>query len=119
MIRLIRGLLHDQGFTIVGARNKLQEATQAERDRRRSGEVRLDAMAVSEGGHSVFDVLLDPADFSDFSDFPDFYDSEKLATHGMINKKVEAGAGAGAEVEHLQAVRQELNQIRDLLNTGL
>ena len=109
MIRLIRGLLHDQGFTIVGARNKLHEAMQAERDRRRSGDVTLDAMAVSEGGHSVCDVLLDPADFSDF------YGSEKLATHGIINKKAEAGA----EVEHLQAVRQELNQIRDLLSTGL
>ena len=111
MIRLIRGLLHDQGFTIVGARNKLHETMQAERDRRRSGDVTLDAMAVSESGRSVFDVLLDPADFSDFHDF------EKSAIHGMINKKAEAGAGA--EVEHLQAVRRELNQIRDLLNTGV
>jgi DNA-binding transcriptional MerR regulator len=31
MIRRIRDLLYDQGFTIVGARNKMQEITQARR----------------------------------------------------------------------------------------
>jgi DNA-binding transcriptional MerR regulator len=31
MIRRIRGLLYDQGFTISGARNKLQELVQTER----------------------------------------------------------------------------------------
>ena len=36
MIRRIRGLLYDQGFTISGARNKLQELVQSERDSRRS-----------------------------------------------------------------------------------
>lgn len=35
MIRRIRELLYDQGFTISGARNKLQELVQAERDQRR------------------------------------------------------------------------------------
>lgn len=34
MIRRIRELLYDQGFTISGARNKLQELVQAERDKR-------------------------------------------------------------------------------------
>src|SRR6476620_9633183 len=41
MIRRIRDLLYDQGFTISGARNKLQEIVQAERDRRKAGEVPL------------------------------------------------------------------------------
>jgi DNA-binding transcriptional MerR regulator len=36
MIRRIRELLYDQGFTISGARNKLQELVQSERERRRS-----------------------------------------------------------------------------------
>ena len=36
MIRRIRELLYDQGFTISGARNKLLELVQAERDKRRS-----------------------------------------------------------------------------------
>ena len=35
MIRRIRDLLYDQGFTISGARNKLQEMVQVERDKRR------------------------------------------------------------------------------------
>ena len=36
MIRRIRDLLYDQGFTISGARNKLQELAQSERERRRA-----------------------------------------------------------------------------------
>lgn len=35
MIRRIRELLYEQGFTISGARNKLQELAQNERDKRR------------------------------------------------------------------------------------
>jgi DNA-binding transcriptional MerR regulator len=35
MIRRIRDLLYDQGFTISGARNRLQELVQVERDQRR------------------------------------------------------------------------------------
>ena len=38
MIRRIRDLLYDQGFTISGARNKLQELVQIERGRRKAGE---------------------------------------------------------------------------------
>lgn len=38
MIRRIRELLYDQGFTISGARNKLQEMAAAEREHRRHGE---------------------------------------------------------------------------------
>jgi DNA-binding transcriptional MerR regulator len=41
MIRRIRDLLYEQGFTIIGARNKLQELVQHERDKKRSGEVML------------------------------------------------------------------------------
>ena len=35
MIRRIRELLYEQGFTISGARNKLQELAQSEREKRR------------------------------------------------------------------------------------
>ena len=38
MIRRIRELLYEQGFTISGARNKLQELVQTERDKKRAGE---------------------------------------------------------------------------------
>ena len=37
MIRRIRDLLYDQGFTISGARNKMQELLQAERELKRLG----------------------------------------------------------------------------------
>ena len=72
VIRRIRDLLYDQGFTIIGARNKLQEAVQSERERRRDGEVMLEGMDVFEGGDSVFDPLLEA------TDFPDFQDSETV-----------------------------------------
>ena len=48
MIRRIRELLYDQGFTISGARNKIQELLQAERDKRRNGEQALDGVEVIE-----------------------------------------------------------------------
>lgn len=38
MIRRIRELLYEQGFTISGARNKLQELAQNEREKRRGGD---------------------------------------------------------------------------------
>src|SRR2546423_6648859 len=44
MIRRIRDLLYDQGFTVSGARNKLQELVQGERDKHRNGEVLLDGL---------------------------------------------------------------------------
>ncbi|WP_374523306.1 MerR family transcriptional regulator [Hydrogenophaga sp.] len=52
MIRRIRELLYEQGFTISGARNKLQEIAQAERDRRRvdDGEVVEEAVIESAEG---------------------------------------------------------------------
>ncbi len=42
MIRRIRDLLYDQGFTISGARNKLQELVQSDRERQRAGELPLE-----------------------------------------------------------------------------
>jgi DNA-binding transcriptional MerR regulator len=59
MIRRIRDLLYDQGFTISGARNKMQELLQSERDKKRNGEVMLDGVEVLE---------VDDADLDDFED---------------------------------------------------
>ena len=54
MIRRIRDLLYDQGFTISGARNKLQELVQGERDKRRveDGDVEFD----TNGANTPFDM---------------------------------------------------------------
>ena len=57
MIRRIRDLLYDQGFTISGARNKLQEIVQEERDRRRAGEVMLEGIEVLELDGADFDSI--------------------------------------------------------------
>ena len=87
MIRRIRDLLYDQGFTISGARNKMQELLQNERDKKRNGEVMLDGVEVLE---------IDDADMDDFDDSqsPDL---------------TEKGAA------HLLYVRRELFEIRELL----
>jgi len=91
MIRRIRDLLYDQGFTISGARNKLQEIVQGERDRRRNGEVMLEGVEVIE----VEDSTLD----SGFSD-------------SMLMD------GGDEMTQKLQLLRRELFEIRDLLNAA-
>jgi hypothetical protein len=49
MIRRIRDLLYDQGFTISGARNRLQELVQTDRQLRRdASEVAEQSVAPSE-----------------------------------------------------------------------
>ena len=88
MIRRIRDLLYDQGFTISGARNKLQEIVQGERDKRRAGEVMLDGVEVIEVEESSFGE-------SQFEDAP-------VEERDLISHK-------------LQLLRRELFEIRDLL----
>ncbi|MFZ3220825.1 MAG: MerR family transcriptional regulator [Rhodoferax sp.] len=87
MIRRIRDLLYDQGFTISGARNKMQELLQSERDKKRNGEVMLDGVDVLE---------VDDADLDDFEDSHAFELSEAGSTQ-------------------LMQVRRELFEIRELL----
>jgi DNA-binding transcriptional MerR regulator len=91
MIRRIRELLYDQGFTISGARNKMQEILQAERDKKSNGEVLLDGVEVIE--------------FSD-SDLKPFEDSLLDASSDDIT-------------DHLRFIRRELYEIRELLSLGI
>jgi DNA-binding transcriptional MerR regulator len=90
MIRRIRDLLYDQGFTISGARNKLQEIVQVERDKRRAGEVMLEGVEVIEVEESSFSE-------SQFEDVPP---EERDAI-----------------AYKLQMLRRELYEIRDLLSS--
>ena len=90
MIRRIRDLLYDQGFTISGARNKLQEIVQVERDKRRAGEVMLEGVEVIEVEESSFGE-------SQFEDVPP---EERDAI-----------------AYKLQMLRRELYEIRDLLSS--
>lgn len=99
MIRRIRDLLYDQGFTISGARNKLQESVQIERDKRRNDVVVLEGADALEAGDSVID------DFEDSA--ADFEDSQPQPTETP---------GASIAQQRLQLVRRELFEIRDLLS---
>ena len=102
MIRKIRDLLYDQGFTISGARNKLHEIVQTEGDKQRNGEVMLDGIDVLEGGDSTL---------GDFPDSADFEDSEPSNdAHDLPNGR--------AAQQRLQLVRRELFEIRDLLSAA-
>ena len=89
MIRKIRDLLYDQGFTISGARNKLQEIVQAERDKRRS-----------EDGEAIEVIELD----------------EMLQGGGVVARFIEADDPEFRESGSLlHDVRRELLEIRELL----
>ena len=52
MIRKIRDLLYEQGFTISGARNKMQEIQESEREKKRQIDGRMEGAAagLEEGG---------------------------------------------------------------------
>lgn len=88
MIRRIRDLLYDQGFTISGARNKMQEILQAEREKKRNGEVLLEGVEVIET--------------SDF-EMNDFEAGQSDASPNSVS-------------DRFQLVRRELFEIRDLLS---
>jgi DNA-binding transcriptional MerR regulator len=102
MARRIRDLLYDQGFTISGARNKLQEAAHSELDKRRNGGVMLNGVDLLEITDALFDEQHSAADLADLQD--------------------SAGSDPARDVrslfeqsQQLQSVRRELSEIRDLL----
>jgi DNA-binding transcriptional MerR regulator len=94
MIRRIRDLLYEQGFTISGARNKLHELIQAEREKRKAGEVMLEGI----------------------DDMPDPTDSEFPVDEAENDDDVIA---LDARDDHnavpLRQLRRELFEIRELL----
>lgn len=90
MIRRIRELLYDQGFTISGARNKLQEMVQAEREKRR----------------------VDGDGFEDSIG----YEAEVDGEEDVIDDPV-AEAVPLVSLSALVGVRRELLEIRELLST--
>ena len=89
MIRRIRDLLYEQGFTISGARNKLQELVQQDRDKKRAGEVMLQGLDDLEDNLSLDETRSE--------------DNWQLTSDDNDSNK-------------LQLLRRELFEIRDLLN---
>jgi DNA-binding transcriptional MerR regulator len=56
MIRKIRDLLYDQGFTISGARNKLQEMSHLSRDQKHEVETDLSSVLTSEASVDLLNL---------------------------------------------------------------
>ena len=99
MIRRIRDLLYEQGFTISGARNKMQELAQSQKGYRKEQLAAVDA-----------DI-----------DFPEDLDldAEVLEEESASPKlAVESAQRAGAlqATSSLPSLRRELMDIRDLLS---
>lgn len=90
MIRRIRELLYDQGFTISGARNKLQELVQAEREKRR----------------------FDDEEAIEVIDLDAVLQADAVADEPVVTAPVVNGSGSML----LGGVRRELLEIRELLS---
>lgn len=103
MIRKIRDLLYDQGFTIGGARNKLHDLVQLESEKKRNGEVMYEDI----------DVTFDDAHHSEFAESSSFGDSDFIGELAEAHTDSEVNLQA---VQRLQQVRRELFEIRDLLS---
>ena len=95
MIRRIRDLLYDQGFTISGARNKLQEIAQSGREKRRLSEVMPDSVALLDDEGQCPDELDDAAGEDD-----------------MLSEGASLESSA---LQRLDWVKRELHEIRVLL----
>ena len=97
LIRRIRDLLYDQGFTISGARNQLLDVVQSERLQRSNSEDSLGGFELVDAQDSVRD------------DFPDTTNFEDSASAQADSPQ------AGTAQRRLELMRQELCEIRDLL----
>ena len=102
MVRRIRDLLYDQGFTISGARNRLQELAH-------SGKAGAEQLAVGDAGAMEF------AD-GDEGDFAD--STSATAKSDVSTTAVASSVDAASRIAPLsiQAVRKELQEIRALLS---
>lgn len=87
MVRRIRDLLYEQGFTIVGARNKMQEWVHAERQARHAHPASVEGIEVTELNEEGL-----PSDL------------EELQVPGLNDDE-----------RGLRQVRKELLELRDLL----
>lgn len=129
MIRRIRDLLYDQGFTISGARNRMQELLVAEREKKRGGvdlgfddaqaEADLDILETSAAaplnGHAVTPWSQIGADKAVGTAVVGHVgQGAGLAARGSALESREALANA-EPANQLQQIRRELSVIRDLL----
>ena len=110
MIRRIRELLYDQGFTIHGARNQMQEMGQAHRGQKRN----MDAPELDVQTHVSNNGL-------QYEDEPisddDALEAAFAAAMAATAPTTSAKSGSNTSNFKWQFVRQELHEIRELLST--
>ena len=100
MIRKIRSLLYDQGFTISGARNQLQELGHSEHWHK--------ILAAEEG--------LAPTDLHALDDdIPHGLESPSEFSTDAVGDEAFVASILGLPTHHLQDIRQELQEISRLL----
>jgi DNA-binding transcriptional MerR regulator len=99
MIRRIRDLLYEQGFTISGARNKMQELAQSQKG------LRKDAVELSASDDEMMDYFDE--------DMAAFSQSEE--TSAMATESAQRASPLQAS-SSLPTLRRELMDIRDLLS---
>ena len=99
MIRRIRDLLYEQGFTISGARNKMQELAQSQKG------LRKDALELSSADDEVIE------DFDE--DMVAFSEGQQASVMAMESAQRAAPLQASSS---LPTLRRELMDIRDLLS---
>jgi DNA-binding transcriptional MerR regulator len=110
MIRRIRELLYDQGFTIHGARNQMQEIGQVHRSQKRHNDATEfdNQTLVSADGYSQ----VEPATEAISDD-----DALEAALAAALAATKPATNAVSSNFKW-QFVRQELNEIRELLSAG-
>jgi DNA-binding transcriptional MerR regulator len=117
MIRRIRELLYDQGFTIHGARNQMHELGLAHRGQKRGN----GAIDMPEFEHTLSDMAPEDADLRDdaleAALVAVIADSGRQASNGHNNGQGNGHSNGHAAANNFkwQFVRQELNEIRELL----
>jgi DNA-binding transcriptional MerR regulator len=99
MIRHIRGLLYDQGFTISGARNKMQELAQLQKGLKR------DASDIGPFEEGSLDDFEDPDDASTL----------ELSNNSFALESAQRASSLQV-TSSLPTLRRELMDIRDLLS---
>ena len=99
MIRRIRDLLYEQGFTISGARNKMQELAQAQKGYRKDQHVALDT----------------ETDFPEDLELDAEFQEEENETPKLAVESAQR-AGTFQATSSLPSLRRELMDIRDLLS---
>ena len=99
MIRRIRDLLYEQGFTISGARNKMQELAQSQKG------LKKDALELSTADDEIME------DFDE--DMAAFSEGEQPSVMAMESAQRATQLQASSS---LPTLRRELMDIRDLLS---